>query len=130
MSEITSTTSVKPSNTAVLLKFQFSWAGEIDIYGLMVVSENYWQMRRAEILGFKSPIYLCVGTNEDLQFESGAEVIEAIAVSELSPTLVAHYRSEYPVKHYNRDLRFEPNVLAAFGERGFLDNLADTPSTL
>ncbi len=106
----------------VLLKFSDNWADEMDVEGFLVVSKEYWLKREAELGEEQDALHLCIGTNEYLEWEDGETLLDSIEVLELEDAHAQLLAKQFPVTGYwsGGD---KGQVLAAFGQTGFLDNV-------
>lgn len=110
----------------VLLQFESNWADEMDVAGFLVVTRDYWDKARARLLAIDAECHLCVGTNEYINWGSGAEVVDDISETNLTDAEVAFFRKHFPVCGYGgEDPEADTAVVASFGQTGFLDNIGD-----
>ena len=72
-----------PGGDYVLLKWDSNWADEMDVEGFKIVSKSQfeeWSERMKERRGFN----ICIGTNEDIEYSNGRELLSEIKVKPIS----------------------------------------------
>lgn len=68
----------------VLIEFNGNWADEIDVCGFSVKTTEEWEKDKALIEAYEREIILCIGTNEELEFENGQDFLNCLTVTEIS----------------------------------------------
>lgn len=68
----------------VLLTWDSNWADEMDISGFAVVSESFWLNLKSDLENKTSSFYFYIGTNEELEYENGKELLSEIEVKYLT----------------------------------------------
>ena len=68
----------------VLVKFESNWADEMDVCGFAVMSSDEWNKVRQIILLIKDEFSISVGTNEEIEYENGQELLDEYEVCEIS----------------------------------------------
>ena len=110
----------------VLLKFDDNWADEMDVEGFLVVTRDYWDKAQARLLAIEDTCHLCIGTNEYLEWPSGAAVLGAISETNLSDAEAAAFRKHFGDGYgWGEDPEADVGVIASFGVSGFLDNIGE-----
>lgn len=68
----------------VLLKWSSNWADEMDIEGISIMKSDEWKAYKKK-LELKKSFSLYVGTNEEIEYESGEDLIAEIKVKKITP---------------------------------------------
>lgn len=66
-----------------LVKWNDNWADEMDLEGWVIMNQDEldeWKKR----LQKPGRVYLCFGTNEDNEYESGQEILDCCEITEIS----------------------------------------------
>ncbi len=68
----------------VLVKWSSNWADEMDIEGFRIMKQEEWEAYKKEVRKKK---YFCiyVGTNEDIEYSSGEDLLAEIKVKKITP---------------------------------------------
>ena len=67
----------------LLIKFEANWADEMDIEGLFVITEAEWTLYKQKATAYfktNNTLNYCIGSNEDIEFYSYTELMEAFTV--------------------------------------------------
>ena len=67
----------------VLLQWDTNWADEMDIYGFSIMDKSAWEEYKKKLEN-KGSFYICVGTNEEIDYNNGEELIKEISVRSIS----------------------------------------------
>jgi len=67
----------------VLLQWDSNWADEMDISGFVITTEKIWKDYKKE-LKKKEEFCIYVGSNEEIDYSDGKELLEEISVTKLS----------------------------------------------
>lgn len=76
-------------NSHLLIKSRFNWADEFDIDGYSILRNDVFESSKLIIDEFFSKcncLYLCFGTNEDIEFMNAAEIINKLNITPLTQT--------------------------------------------
>jgi hypothetical protein len=68
----------------VLVMFNGNWADEMDINGFDLYDEAEWRRVKKIINGYEDDFTLSVGSNEDMEFNTGEDFLNSITVKKLS----------------------------------------------
>ena len=68
----------------VLLTWKSNWADEMDIYGFVITTDHQWETYKKNVKEKDEEFTLCIGTNEDIYYNNGTELLSEISVSKLS----------------------------------------------
>jgi hypothetical protein len=68
----------------VLIKWESNWADEMDISGFMIVSKAEAKEFKADLRNKKQPFEIYVGTNEEISYENGKELLDELEFINLS----------------------------------------------
>jgi hypothetical protein len=63
------------STTHVLVKWDTNWADEMDIAGFAIMERKTWNEYKENLRKKKHPFSICIGTNEEIEYDSGADRI-------------------------------------------------------
>ena len=67
--------------------FEGNWADEMDISGFKIMSDEEWTEYQKAFNKYDDTIYYCIGTNEEMEYENGPEVLNDIrTVVDISET--------------------------------------------
>lgn len=72
------------SNIKILVKCEFDWADEMDVYGFSTFEPREWEYVCKEINAIEYPIDWYVGTNEEITFDSADDIFRGFDVSVLT----------------------------------------------
>jgi hypothetical protein len=70
--------------TIVLLQWDSNWADEMDIYGFSVMDKQEWEEYAKYLLDRKEGFTFYIGSNEEIEYENGRELLDEITVTEIS----------------------------------------------
>ena len=70
--------------TIVLLQWDSNWADEMDIYGFAIMDKEEWEEYKKYLHDRKGGFTLYIGTNEDIEYSNGRELLNEITVTEIS----------------------------------------------
>ena len=68
----------------VLLQWNTNWADEMDIYGFKIVEETEYEDWKQHNSQIKSAFNVCVGTNEEIDYNNGQELVDEVSVKPLT----------------------------------------------
>jgi hypothetical protein len=68
----------------VLLIFKGNWADEMDIEGFDILSKEHWEFKKLEANNTEFPQEICIGTNENVDYDSVKEYLSDFKVQEIS----------------------------------------------
>ena len=107
-----------------LLQFKDDYADEFDAYGSVIIDEDQYKYFYSEVAqavktgdyskldeDFTSDVYVGLGTNEDIQYDNIADLMNQVKCTELTE------------EEYNVLMKFKFNY---FGFTGFWDIIADS----
>lgn len=72
------------SNTKVLVNWYTNWADEMDIAGFAILDIIEWERIYANILLKKDCFSICIGTNEDIDYNNGEHLLSELEIVEIS----------------------------------------------
>jgi hypothetical protein len=67
----------------VLLQWDSNWADEMDIYGFSIMNKSEWEAYK-KMLANKGEFYIYVGTNEEIEYSKGQELLNEISVKNIT----------------------------------------------
>jgi hypothetical protein len=67
----------------VLLQWDSNWADEMDISGFSIMGKSEWEDYK-KMLKNKGRFCICVGTNEEIDYHNGNELLKEISVKNIS----------------------------------------------
>lgn len=83
----------------VLIEFNDNWADEMDVSGFSVCTIEEWEKNKALIEAYTGEIILCIGTNEELEFDNGNDFLSHLTITEISDrdekVITKHFGSAY-----------------------------------
>lgn len=97
-------------NTHYLVKFQDNWADEMDIAGFYIYEKTTWDELKTNIENIKTKMVFSIGTNEEINYDSGEELLNSLEVIEITS------------RQYNTIVKLFPD--AYFGETSVFDNIS------
>ena len=68
----------------VLVKWSDNWADEMDLNGFRIYTESEWKDFRTKLSAYKDGFTICVGTNEDIDYSNGKDLLKKMKVHKLS----------------------------------------------
>jgi len=68
----------------VLVKWSSNWADEMDIEGVDIMRKTKWEALKKKILSKKN-FCIYIGTNEEIDYSSGEDLLSEIKVKRISP---------------------------------------------
>lgn len=68
----------------VLVKWSDNWADEMDLDGFCIYTESAWKDFRTKLSAYKDEFSICVGTNEDIDYSNGKDLLKKMNVHKLS----------------------------------------------
>lgn len=68
----------------VLVKWSSNWADEMDIQGFSIMKKQEWEHYKKEVIKLKN-FCIYVGTNEEIDYRSGEDLLEEITIKKISP---------------------------------------------
>lgn len=72
------------NSNKVLVQWNSNWADEMDVEGFQILTDREWETIRHSILQRKNSFEIYVGTNEDIEYSNGEELLEEITVTPLT----------------------------------------------
>jgi hypothetical protein len=91
----------------VLVKWADNWADEMDLEGFRVYAESEWKEFKTKLSAYKDGFTICVGTNEEIDYTNGKDLLKKMKVIKLSA-------EDYAVSERLFD--------GAYGEQSAFDN--------
>jgi hypothetical protein len=73
------------SKGKVLVQWSSNWADEMDIEGFAIMNREDWNEYKAAVRKRKGSFSLGVGTNEDIEYDNGAALLEELDSTPLTP---------------------------------------------
>jgi hypothetical protein len=70
--------------TTVLLQWDSNWADEMDIYGFSLMDKEDWSEYKKYLKERKGGFTFYIGTNEEIEYSNGNELLREITVTEIS----------------------------------------------
>lgn len=70
----------------VLVKWESNWADEMDVEGFVIMEASEWAEKRERISQVEGSTSICVGTNEDVEYDRGADILDEITEHPLTDT--------------------------------------------
>lgn len=67
-----------------LVVFNSNWQGEMDVQGYSLMSESEWAEYHSTIEKLPSLFEICIGTNEQIEFQSAAEFSNSLSVKNIT----------------------------------------------
>ena len=64
----------------VIAIFEDNWADEMDVQGFVILTEKRWEAYKASGIAKNRRFSLCVGSNEDIEYQNGKELLKNIKV--------------------------------------------------
>jgi len=68
----------------VIARFNSNWADEFGIESYSILEKPEFEKLKAYLKTIKTPITKCFGTNEEIEFENGQEVLDSIELEDIS----------------------------------------------
>jgi hypothetical protein len=68
----------------LLIKWRGNWADEINLNGFMIYDSDAWQTLSNDIAAYEKSFSVCVGTNEDIEYDNGKCLLQNMSVTELT----------------------------------------------
>ena len=68
----------------VLVKWSDNWADEMDVEGFVIMDNSEWKEFQETAKKVNSPISICVGTNEEIEYPNGDALLENITTKKLT----------------------------------------------
>jgi len=68
----------------VLLTWGSNWADEMDVDGFVITTSQQWEAYKKKLKEREKKFTISIGTNEDIYYSNGAELLAEISVTELS----------------------------------------------
>ena len=97
----------------VLLKFEDNWADEMNVYGFIVISGKGWQLEKARLEAITDCITLYIGSNEELEWSDGADLLSRIEVEQLRDDEAGAMKKHFPTGA--RHTTSHSDIVAKFG---------------
>ena len=70
--------------TTVLLQWDSNWADEMDIYGFSLMEKADWVEYKKYLHDLKGGFTFYIGTNEEIEYSNGRELLNEITVTEIT----------------------------------------------
>jgi len=70
--------------TTVLLQWDSNWADEMDIYGFSLMDKEDWLDYKKYLKERKRGFTFYIGTNEEIEYRNGKELLDEITVTEIT----------------------------------------------
>lgn len=67
----------------VLVTWHDNWADEMTVEGFKIFDEAEWESYKQELKSLEKRFSVCFGANEDIQYENGQELIDALTSKKL-----------------------------------------------
>lgn len=68
----------------VIVKWDSNWDDEMDISGFTIISEEEAIALKTRLKERKTGFEICVGTNEDIDYSSGADLLDELTFTKIS----------------------------------------------
>lgn len=68
----------------VIVKWDSNWADEMDISGFTIISEEEAIALKTRLKERKTSFEICVGTNEDIDYSSGSDLLDELTFTKIS----------------------------------------------
>ena len=68
----------------VLVKWDSNWADEMDVEGFLITSKSSADSFKKQLKDYDSSFEVCVGTNEDIEYGSGKELIKELTFKKIT----------------------------------------------
>lgn len=68
----------------VLVKWADNWADEMDLEGFRIFAESDWAEFKTKLSAYTDEFTICVGTNEDIDYSNGTDLLKKMKVHKLS----------------------------------------------
>jgi len=68
----------------VIITWDSNWADEMDIAGFSIVSEQAAKDLKKKLNERKTSFTICVGTNEDIEYSDGSELLSELSFKKIS----------------------------------------------
>lgn len=122
----------------VLVTMSSNWADEFDVDGFLVVSRDYFEDAKARFLALEdyTSIELGFGTNQELTWSSGRELLDCLKVTDLSTEEAAVFAKHFDIgalsyhfydEENQTDMQsrafVERHIIAGHGNYHFLDGV-------
>jgi hypothetical protein len=72
------------SNNKVLVQWYSNWADEMDVEGFQILTDREWEVARKNILSHTDEFTICIGTNEEIDYDNGQALMEDLTVTPIS----------------------------------------------
>lgn len=73
------------STTHVLVKWDSNWADEMDVEGFIIMERKAWNEFKANARKITHPFSICVGTNEEIDYETGKDLLDELTGKDITP---------------------------------------------
>jgi hypothetical protein len=68
----------------VFLSWYSNWADEMDVEGTAIMDKKDWEDYRETVSKINKSFYLYIGTNEEIEYSSGDELLNEITVKPMT----------------------------------------------
>lgn len=68
----------------VLVSWEDNWADEMDVSGFKVFSKSEWNVLKTNINNIQSPMTFSIGTNEEIDYKNGSDLLKKFKVKDVS----------------------------------------------
>lgn len=68
----------------VLIKWKDNWADEADFYGFVIDTKENWEEFKSLCEAYNSSFSMTVGTNEQIDYSDGKDLLSRITISEIN----------------------------------------------
>ncbi len=99
----------------IMLVYEDNWADEMDVAGFILLESDIWKSTKIKIENLKD-IEIGVGSNEDIEYATGLELLEQIQEIELTDNEVKMYKTHFKNTY---DDQFD----VYFGQTGVFDQI-------
>lgn len=68
----------------VLVTWKDNWADEMDVEGFKIYDEADWKSYEAEMKAVEKKFDICIGSNEEIEFDCGQDLLNTLTVKKIS----------------------------------------------
>lgn len=73
------------SKDKVLVQWDSNWADEMDVSGFVIIVQKEATELKKKLREKKQAFELCIGTNEEIEYENGKELLDELTFTKLKP---------------------------------------------
>lgn len=83
----------------VLVKWADNWADEMDLEGFRVYEVSKWDVLKEKLKKHTESFTICVGTNEEIDYDDGEALLGSISVTAITDEEVAVLKKLFKGQH-------------------------------